>query len=167
MHDIQLVKLDPAIDETLYDNPAYLGAMVEERWDQAAEIILQLVGKTLTQTPLSVDQLHWDGYYVVDKPTQNFVGSCAFKGEPTKEGTVEIAYFTYPDYQGQGYATLMARKLIELARSSSAIDRVIAHTLPNKSASTSVLEKVGMTFVSETTDPEDGSIWLWEILVAE
>ena len=33
------------------------------------------------------------------------------------DGSVEIAYFTYPDFEGQGYATLMAQRLIELAAS--------------------------------------------------
>src|SRR3712207_7520999 len=32
------------------------------------------------------------------------VGSCAFKGPPTADGTVEIAYYTFGPYEGQGYA---------------------------------------------------------------
>ena len=75
-----------------------------------------------------MDELHWDGYFVVDKDSREVVGSCAFKTPPTEDGTVEIAYFTYPEFEGQGYATGMARKLIELASGSAAIRRVIAHT---------------------------------------
>jgi RimJ/RimL family protein N-acetyltransferase len=57
----------------------------------------------------------------------------------------------------------MARKLVELARRSAAVRRVIAHTLPETNASTRVLEKVGMTFVGEVMDPEDGRVWRWQV----
>ena len=82
---------------------------------------------------------------------------------PTEDGTVEIAYFTYPEFEGQGCATGMAKKLVELAIGSAAIRRVIAHTLPEKNASTRVLEKVGMSLLGEVMDPEDGRVWRWQM----
>lgn len=85
---------------------------------------------------------------------------------PNDEGAVEIAYFTYPGFEGQGYATEMARKLIELASGSTAVRRIIAHTLPEANASTRVLERAGMTFVGEVIDPEDGRVWRWQVPVA-
>ena len=91
-----------------------------------------------------MDELQWGGYFVVDAGTREVVGSCAFKTPPIEDGTVEIAYFTYPGFEGHGYATGMARKLIELASGSAAVRRVVAHTLPETNASTRVLEKVGM-----------------------
>ena len=66
-----------------------------------------MVGRTLAAIPVSVDKLKWDGYFVVDTDTREVVGSCAFKGPPTEAGTVEIAYFTYPGFEGKGYATSM------------------------------------------------------------
>ena len=140
-----------------------MDALVREDWPEAANVVHRLVGRTLTVAPVSVDELHWDGYFVVDKDSREVVGSCAFKTPPTEDGTVEIAYFTYPEFEGQGYATGMARKLIELASSSAAIRRVIAHTLPEKSASTRVLEKVGMSRLGEVMDPEDGRVWRWQM----
>jgi RimJ/RimL family protein N-acetyltransferase len=98
----------------------------------------------------------------VDEATSEVVGSCAFKGAPTDGGTVEIAYFTYPGFEGRGYATGMAGKLIELASASPEVRRVVAHTLPEANASTRVLERVGMTFVGEVIDPEDGRVWRWQ-----
>jgi RimJ/RimL family protein N-acetyltransferase len=112
-----------------------------------------------------VDELHWDGYFVVDQETREVVGSCAFKTAPSDEGAVEIAYFTYPGFEDRGYATLMARKLVQLASRSAMVRQVIAHTLPESSASTRVLEKVGMAFVGEVVDPEDGRVWRWQLPV--
>ena len=57
----------------------------------------------------------------------------------------------------------MARKLIELARSSAAVRLVIAHTLPAVSASTHILESVGMKLAGEVSDPDDGRVWRWEL----
>ncbi len=162
MKDVQLVRLDPAIEESLANNPAYMDAMVEDNWAQVADLVHQLVGRTLTATPVSVDKLEWDGYFVVDTDTREVVGSCAFKGKPTEDGTVEIAYFTYPGFEGKGYATSMARKLIELATGCTSVKRIIAHTLPEANASTRVLEKVAMSFVGEVIDPDDGRVWQWE-----
>ena len=68
-----------------------------------------------------------------------------------------------PGFEGGGYATGMAGKLIELASSSPAVRRVVAHTLPETNASTRVLERVGMTFVGEVIDPEDGRVWRWQM----
>ncbi len=162
MKDVQLVRLDPAIEESLANDPAYMDAMVEDNWARVADLVHQLVGRTLTAIPVSVDKLEWDGYFVVDTDTREVVGSCAFKGQPTEDGTVEIAYFTYPDFEGKGYATSMARKLIELATSCTTVKRVIAHTLPEVNASTRVLEKVAMSFVGEVIDPDDGRVWQWQ-----
>ena len=165
MKHIQLVRLDSAIEEGLHNDADFIGAMVNENWAQVADLVHQLVGRTLTAKPVSIDELQWGGYFVVDADTREVVGSCAFKGEPTEDGSVEIAYFTYPDFEGQGYATLMARKLIDLASCDATVTRVIAHTLPKASASTRVLEKVAMSFSGEVVDSDDGPVWQWQRLV--
>lgn len=167
MKPIQLVRLDPAVEQSLIDNPAYIDAMIADDWGRVAELVHQLVGRTLTATPVSVDTLEWGGYFVVDAETREVVGSCAFKSEPAENGTVEIAYFTYPGFEGRGYATTMAKKLLDLATGSPAVQRVIARTLPEKSASTRVLEKVGMNFAGEVIDPDDGGVWEWETRVRQ
>ena len=147
------------LEELLADDPEYMEAIVAENWAQVANMVHQLVGRTLTADPVSIDKLEWEGYFVIDADTREVVGSCAFKGAPTEDGTVEIGYFSYPGFEGKGYATSMVGKLIELASGCTAIKRVIAHTLPEKNASTRVLEKAKMGFVGEVIDPDDGRVW--------
>jgi ribosomal-protein-alanine N-acetyltransferase len=103
----------------------------------------------------------WISYLMVE--AGEAVGTAAFKGNPAADGSVEIAYFTFPPYEGQGHATEAARQLIALAFRDPAIRHVIAHTLPESNASTRVLTKVGMTNVGEVIDPEDGKVWRWSI----
>ncbi len=162
MDEIQLVTLDPKYDGTLHNNPDYFSAMMEENWAKVADIVLQTVGSHLAETPRSVDELQWGGYFVVDSTTREFVGSCCYKGEPNDVGIVEIAYFTYPPFEGRGYATAMANKLISLATGSPLVRQIVAHTLPEENASTRVLKKVSMSCAGEVVDPEDGKVWQWE-----
>src|SRR6059036_3520680 len=54
----------------------------------------------------------WLGYLAVRGG--RVVGTCAFKGPPTY-GKVEIAYFTFPEFQRQGIGTSMIRQLVRLA----------------------------------------------------
>ncbi len=105
----------------------------------------------------------WGGYVAVDETSNLVVGSCAFKGPPAADGTVEIAYYTFGPYEGQGYAKGMARALISVAHSSPDVLQVIAHTLRERNASTSVLQSVGMRFVGEVCDPDDGLVWRWQL----
>jgi len=162
MANVQLVGLEPALEEAVANHPAYLEALFADDWSRVADVVHEVVGRKLASDPVSVDELKWDGYFVIDAADRDVVGSCAFKGPPAEDGTVEIAYFTYPGYEGRGYATAMATRLLELARQAVEVRRVIAHTLPEANVSTRILEKVGMTFVGEVDDPDDGRVWRWE-----
>ena len=165
MANIHLVRLAPSVEQTLADHPDYMPALVHDNWPRVAELVHQVIGRTLIHTPISVDQLQWGGYFVIDERTREVVGSCAYKKPPTEDGIVEIAYFTFPGFEGRGYATAAATKLIRLAAASPAVRRVIAHTLPHTNPSTHVLQKVGMANTGEVMDPDDGRVWRWEVQV--
>jgi [ribosomal protein S5]-alanine N-acetyltransferase len=103
----------------------------------------------------------WSGYLAADG--RAVIGTCAFKGPPDAEGAVEIAYFTFPPYEGRGYATAMAQALLEIALESPEVRLLRAHTLPEPNASTRVLEKLGLRHLGAVEDPEDGTVWRWEL----
>jgi len=104
----------------------------------------------------------WGGYLAADPEGRLVVGTCGFKGAPDAAGAVEIAYFTFPPYEGRGYATAMAAALCRTAAASGEVRRVLAHTLPRDSASTRVLTKLGFSRSGTVQDPEDGPVWRWE-----
>jgi [ribosomal protein S5]-alanine N-acetyltransferase len=105
----------------------------------------------------------WLPYLFIFRPDLAVVGLGGFKSVPDLQRTVEIGYSVAPRYQNKGFATSAARQLIELAFESKLVDRVCAHTLAAPNASTRVLEKCGMSKVSEAVDPDVGSVWKWEI----
>jgi RimJ/RimL family protein N-acetyltransferase len=102
------------------------------------------------------------GFDLVHRETGVTLGGCAFKGPPTSDGAVEIAYGVDPDHQGKGYATEAAEALTQFAFNHDRVRVVIAHTLPKPSASTRVLTKSGFQCTGEVIDPEDGPVWRWE-----
>lgn len=55
----------------------------------------------------------WVGYFVVRQ--NQIVGSCSFVGQPI-DGKIEISYWTFKDYEGQGiaYTAAIVQQLIPL-----------------------------------------------------
>ncbi|MEO8032716.1 MAG: GNAT family N-acetyltransferase [Gemmatimonadota bacterium] len=104
----------------------------------------------------------WAGYLAVDAKSLAIVGTCSFTGPPGSTGAVEIAYYTFPGSEGQGYATAMAEALRAIAVASADVRVVTANTLAQGNASTRILDKLGFTRVGDNVDPDDGAIWQWE-----
>jgi len=89
------------------------------------------------------------------------VGTCGFKAPP-RNGRVEIAYFTFPGYEGKGIATQMARQLVAIALDDQPDVIVAAQTLPDRNASHRVLEKLGFACMGPVLHPEDGTVLEWQ-----
>ncbi len=103
------------------------------------------------------------GFAMVHRENGAVIGSCGYKGPPSPDAVVEIAYGLAPEYWGRGYATEAARALVAFAFDSGRVRLVCAHTRPEPNASTRVLTKCGFTYVGEVIDPEDGLVWRWEL----
>lgn len=100
----------------------------------------------------------WISYFAYSDA--ELAGVCSFKGGP-KQGKVEIAYFTFPEQEGQGYGTQMCAALLALARAADPEVIVTARTLPEANPSTSILKKNGFAFQGPVIDDEDGEVWEW------
>ncbi len=100
----------------------------------------------------------WVGYFAL--VGEKCVGVCAFKGPPM-ENRVEIAYFTFPEHEGEGYATGMARSLVDIGQKTDPQLIIAAQTLPQEGASTAILQKLGFRLVGTVDHPEDGEVWEW------
>lgn len=102
----------------------------------------------------------WTGYVGVKGGVP--VGVCGFKGPPA-DGRVEIAYGTAPGHEGKGVATALARELVKIARTTDERMTVVAQTLPEENASTSILKKLGFVMTGTVDHPDDGLVWEWEL----
>jgi ribosomal-protein-alanine N-acetyltransferase len=102
------------------------------------------------------------GFALVHRAEPFVVGMAGFKGPPSDDGIVELAYGIVPAYQSKGLATEAARALLAFAFNTPGVRLVRAHTLPTANASTRVLSKCGFEPRGEVIDPEDGRVWRWE-----
>ncbi len=100
----------------------------------------------------------WTGYLLAGDGT--YFGGGAFVAPP-EHGRVEIAYFTLPAHEGQGFATTTAALLVDLARRTDPTLVLWAKTLPQDNASTAILRRLGFRQAGSTTDHEIGEAWLW------
>lgn len=83
-------------------------------------------------------------------------GLAGFKGEPNRQGEVEIGYGIDPAYRNRGYTTEAVRALIAWALAHANCRSVVAETRKGNGASGRVLAKVGMRVHRET---EDTAVW--------
>jgi [ribosomal protein S5]-alanine N-acetyltransferase len=105
----------------------------------------------------------WHGYFFIHPKDSILVGNGGFKGKPDESGTVEIGYEIASEHWNRGFATEAVQGLLAYAFAHEDVRAVIAHTLAEINASNAVLKKVGMNFVAEVDDPEQGKIWRWQI----
>jgi RimJ/RimL family protein N-acetyltransferase len=103
----------------------------------------------------------WIGYLA--QQDGRLVGTCAFKSPP-QAGRAEIAYYTFPEFEGRGIATAMARQLIQLAKAADLGIVLTAQTLPEENASTAILRKLGFQRAGMAYDSDVGDVWEWQIV---
>ncbi len=124
---------------------------------EVSEVLMDIINGTLAlgTTP------PWCGYLALT-PDQMVVGTGAFKEAPDAAGQTELAWFTFPPYENKGYGTAIAAGLVQIAQQVGGASELIAHTLPERNASTRICEKNGFAFQGMVDHPEDGPVWLWK-----
>ncbi len=104
--------------------------------------------------------LPWVAYLVVRQ--NQVVGSCSFTGKPN-DGKVEIAYWTFKEFEGQGIASFACKELIKISQNADQKVTVTAKTAPEHNASTRILENNKFIFTEIVQDAEIGDAWLWTL----
>ena len=102
----------------------------------------------------------WIGYLTFASGVN--VGTCAFKGPP-EDGRVEIVYYTFPGFERKGHARRAASALVALAEAAEDAPVVTAQTLPQESASTRILTRLGFTNMGVVQYEQDGLVWEWAL----
>ena len=100
----------------------------------------------------------WVAYLVIRE--NQVVGSCSFVGKP-ENGKVEIAYWTFKNYEGQGVASFACKEMVSIAKKENPKIIVTAKTATQYNASTKILEKNGFVYTEVVHDEEIGHAWLW------
>ena len=104
--------------------------------------------------------LPWVAYLILQQ--NQVVGLGSFKGQP-KDGKVEIAYWTFNGFEGQGIASFACKELITISQKADPKVIITATTAPEHNASTKILENNEFVFTEIVQDEEIGDAWLWTL----
>jgi RimJ/RimL family protein N-acetyltransferase len=126
----------------------------------ASTVCQQVISATIDMYTTSGFHKPWVGYLVVDSDV--IVGAAGYTGVP-ENNEVEISYYTFQEYEGNGYATFACSELIKIAKSQSPEVLIFAKTAPEENASTRILRKNGFVYQKVVQDHEIGDAWLWQL----
>ena len=137
---------------------AWHGIVVEPGWMDVPEVLPRLIAGALRGGPDP-----WGWHLVVDDAGA-LIGNCGWKGEPV-DGVAELGYAIAPARRNRGVATAVVRTLLQRA-TQAGLRTAVAHTLAEESASTTVLRRCGFARVGDVVDPQQGTVWRWEVSLA-
>lgn len=100
----------------------------------------------------------WVGYFVIEN--DRVLGTCGFNGKPV-DNRVELSYWTFSENEGKGVASRACAALIAIAKQENPEIILTAKTAPEKTASTTILERNGFQFSKIVQDHEIGDAWEW------
>lgn len=87
---------------------------------------------------------------LISKKDNKMVGDLCMVGEPDAEGSIEIGYGTYDEFQGRGFMTEGVSGIILWAKKQPTITSVFAATEKANIASFTILQKNGFVKENET-----------------
>ncbi|HEY4651846.1 MAG TPA: GNAT family N-acetyltransferase [Pontibacter sp.] len=86
----------------------------------------------------------FESWMIVLKHNATVIGDAGFKGAPDKDGTVDIGYSIIEQEQQRGYGLETAQALVDWAFRQPKVKSLTASCLLENTASTRILEKLGM-----------------------
>jgi len=96
-----------------------------------------------------VDKMHPDlnvkgfiNHVIIDSETKAEVGTCSLHNRIGVEG-LDIGYAILESFEGKGYATTAAKKMVEMALNTYEVEKVSAITTDGNIGSCRILEKIG------------------------
>jgi ribosomal-protein-alanine N-acetyltransferase len=133
-----------------------IGATIPEGWpnDELAEF-LPKYAVWLAEDP---SRLGYGPWLAIERESATLVGGAGFHGPP-REGAIEIGFDVVPEFRNRGYASEVARALVEWGLAREDVTRVVAGCDPGNAPSRRVLEKIGM----RVTDSPPGEAIRWVI----
>ncbi|OZI08773.1 GNAT family N-acetyltransferase [Siphonobacter sp. BAB-5385] len=136
-----------------------IGANVPRRWSENTDAFPAFYQQVKKDPSLE----KWGAHLIIYRPENLLIGSCGYKGQPNDQGVVEIGYEIKISHRDRGLATEAANALVDYAFTFPEVHTIVAHTHAEENSSAKVLGKVGFQKKTEVLDPEEGSLWRWEL----
>lgn len=143
---------------TLEDRANFIGLLTDESVMRFVDTGVYTIGKAEELWRKLIDEFHPQGidtiYGVFMKENLQYIGQCWIRPSPLKKEDWEIGYVLKTNAWGRGFATEIARKLVEFGFSELDLPEVFATIDNDNAASIKVAEKAGMNFLRCESDEE-------------
>jgi len=127
---------------------------IDADWEIQRTVFRRLASSEESERRLARWLAMWEeqgtGFWLFSDADGNLVGHAGLFPSPQTAGATELGYILKPAFWKRGYATEIARALVDLAFGDLGLDELVANTMPENAASRRVLERVGFSFAGET-----------------
>jgi RimJ/RimL family protein N-acetyltransferase len=138
---LHAMRSNPEVVRYLYEEPTSA--------DQTRSVLDRRIARTSW-----AKEGDWLAAAVVERESGLTVGDVALFWVSERDRTAEIGFISDPRHQGKGFATEAARALVDWAFATAGLHRVIGRTEARNTASTRVLEKLGMRLEAHFVENE-------------
>jgi [ribosomal protein S5]-alanine N-acetyltransferase len=156
---LDLVSMSPAfmrasLEGRLAEAENLLGAELPADWPGVRARTLRMRLDDLAANPAARPWLL--RAMVLRQPDRRLVGHIGFHDPPGPDGTVEVGYSVWPEYQRRGYAYEAVTALFAWAASEHDIRQFVASVGPWNAPSLGLVRKLGFVQTGRQWDDEDG-----------
>jgi RimJ/RimL family protein N-acetyltransferase len=138
---VHAMRSDPEVARYLYQGPL----SADETRDRLARSIA---------TPSWSKEGDWLSAAIVERTSGATVGDVGCRWLSERDRTAEIGFVLDPRHQGKGFATEAARAMLDWAFGTAGLHRIIGRTEARNTASSRVLEKLGMRLEAHLVENE-------------
>lgn len=135
----------------LLNDPGWVRSLGDKGF-RTVEAVTEYIAERYTA---SYEKFGFGFYRVALRDSDTPVGLCGLIKRDSLED-VDIGFGFMEKFWGKGYAAESAAAMLDHARNTLGIERVIAITSPTNDASAKVLEKIGLKFEKMINMPEYG-----------
>ena len=163
--ETERLRLRPVVKE---DAPFILQVLNMPKWlqnigDRDVKTVAEAEKYIADRMTPQLERLGFGNYVVMLKKDGTKIGNCGFYDRPGLKGT-DIGFAFLPDYEGQGFGTESASRLMRAAREDFDLKTVLGITAKHNVASQKLLEKIGLRHTGFTTLPgETEELMLYKV----
>ena len=134
----------------LYNSPKWLEHIGDRNIKTEMQAAQYITEKMLPQQ----EKLGFGNYTIIKKLTGEKMGVCGLYDRKGLDG-VDLGYAILPQFEKQGFVTESAARIVQAGFEDFNLDKIQAITNLVNTASQSILEKIGFTYLKNIFLPDD------------
>jgi ribosomal-protein-alanine N-acetyltransferase len=155
---------------SLFESPEDVSIYKGQPYSNPHRVLMDESGPLRWRVPqvkLNPSVNKWFVRWMVEKTSQEIVGSISFHGPPDEAEMMEIGLGVHADFQRRGYATEALTGMWLWVINQPGVELLRYTVAPDNFASVALVKKFGFVCVGQQIDPEDGPEDIYELSANE